>query len=208
MNARMLLPFSKTLLWFPLAFSLTWANGFGAPRFQPTGLRCEYLTHPTALDQTRPRLSWVVDAGKNRGVRQSAYRILVASRPELLEWDQGDMWDSGKTISDESIQLVYQGHPLVSEERYFWKVKLWDERGSASPWSLPAQWTMGLLKPSDWQAKWIGDDGGADDQTASELMKPAPFFRKAFTVHKSIKRAMVFASALGLYELHLNGKPV
>ena len=67
--------------------------------------------------------------------------------------DKGDLWDSGKVTSDQSIQVRYAGKPLVSEQECFWKVQVWDEQGKASGWSRPARWSMGLLQPSDWHGK-------------------------------------------------------
>src|ERR1043165_1958280 len=82
-------------------FSLTSLNGL-ASSLTPTGLRCEYLTNPTAIDETQPRLSWIVEVGKNRGILQSAYQILAASDVESLNKGHGDIWDSGKISSDQS----------------------------------------------------------------------------------------------------------
>ena len=85
-----------------------------------------------------------------------------AAQPELKAND-GDLWDSGRVDSDQSIQVPYAGKPLVSNEQCFWKVRVWDKDGKASAWSRPAEWTMGLLQPSDWQARvdrpgWRGGD--------------------------------------------------
>src|SRR5271167_1354532 len=67
-------------------------------------LRCEYLQNPLGIDSVRPRLSWQL-VGDTRGVRQSAYQILVASTSELLARNTGDLWDSGKIPSSDSIQI-------------------------------------------------------------------------------------------------------
>ena len=90
-----------------------------------------------------------------RGAKQTAYQVLVASSPEHLAADQGDLWDSGKVVSDQSIHVAYAGKPLESRMQCYWKVRAWDKDGQPSAWSQPAQWSMGLLKPDDWQAKWI-----------------------------------------------------
>jgi hypothetical protein len=124
-------------------------------------LRCEYLTDPLGIDVAQPRLSWELETGaKNpeRGVRQSAYRILAASSEEMLQKDTGDLWDSGKVASDETAQIVYGGRALDSREQVFWKVRAWDQNGQPTPWSKPAKWSMGLLQESDWKAQWIGLD--------------------------------------------------
>ena len=63
---------------------------------KPSTLRCEYLTDPLNLDVASPRLSWKLEATDRRGVAQSAYQIVVASSPELLAQEKGDLWDSGR----------------------------------------------------------------------------------------------------------------
>lgn len=119
-----------------------------------SGLRCEYLTNPLGIDEVRPRLSWIVECGR-RGARQTAYRILVASTMEHLDRDEGNLWDSGKVQSDRTIGVVYAGEPLKSRAVCYWKVRAWDDRGMAGPWSPRAGWEMGLLQPEDWHAEWI-----------------------------------------------------
>jgi alpha-L-rhamnosidase len=123
----------------------------------PAYLRCEYLSDPLGIDEPAPRLSWIVESGE-RGQRQTAWRVLVASTEQLLRQDQGDLWDTGKVAGDETIGAAYQGQPLVSHQHCFWKVKVWDKDGQESPWCKPASWSMGLLRPGDWKADWIGYD--------------------------------------------------
>jgi alpha-L-rhamnosidase len=117
-------------------------------------LRCEYLNDPQGIDVVKPRLSWVVQSD-NRGERQTAYQVLVASSSELLAKDQGDLWDSGRVDSDQTIHVEYAGKPLGTRMMCFWKAQAWDKAGQASAWSKPASWSMGLLKPEDWGAEWI-----------------------------------------------------
>ena len=110
-------------------------------------LRCEYLADPLGIDATRPRLSWVVSSSL-RGDRQTAYRVLVASSPELLARGEGDLWDSGKTASGRSIQVEYGGKPLAGLAKCYWKVRVWDADDRPSRWSEPARWSMALLDDS------------------------------------------------------------
>ena len=123
----------------------------------PENLRCEYLVNPPGIGVTGPRLSWTVESNQ-RGQIQSAYRVLAASNLKLLGTDMGDLWDSGKVTSNRSSQIAYQGLPLKSQMRCYWKVRVWDKQGQPSAWSRRAYWTMGLLDPNDWKAKWIGFD--------------------------------------------------
>ena len=118
-------------------------------------LRCEYLNDPLGIDIVKPRLSWVLKS-EEHGQKQTAYQVLVASTLELLGKDQGDLWDSGKINSDQSIHIEYGGKPLVSKQYCYWKVRVWDKDSKPSVWSKPAIWSMGLLKASDWgNTRWI-----------------------------------------------------
>ena len=97
-------------------------------------LRCEYRVDPVGMDVTQPRLSWTL-ASEERGQRQIAYEILVASSPESLARNEGDLWSPGRVDSDQTIQLAYAGKPLQSRMRVWWKVRVWDQDGKPSPWS-------------------------------------------------------------------------
>jgi alpha-L-rhamnosidase len=120
-------------------------------------LRCEYRIDPLGIDQTKPRLSWIVTSSQ-RGQKQTAYQVLVASSQEKLDANNGDLWDTKKVSSDETACVVYEGKPLRSQMQCFWKVRIWDKDGRASDWSAPASWSLGLLNKSDWKAQWIGFD--------------------------------------------------
>ena len=136
---------------------------------QVDDLRCEYLKNPLGVDAAQPRLSWVIES-QQRGQRQTAYQVLVASSPAALESDQGDVWDSGKVASDETAHIVYAGKPLASRQVCHWKVRAWDRDGQPSDWSKPACWEMGLLKPADWSAQWIEADLSRRQAAAGSLV--------------------------------------
>lgn len=119
----------------------------------PSVLRCENRVDPLGVEAAAPRLCWQLRA--ETGKSQSAYQILVASSEASLAANTGDLWDSGKVLSDQSLHVAYAGKPLASRMHCHWKVRLWDEDGNRSAWSEPSQWTMGLLRQEDWQAKWI-----------------------------------------------------
>jgi len=184
-------------------------------------LRCEYLRDPLGLDVVKPRFSWILQSNQRNEV-QKAYRVIVASSPGLLAKDQGDLWDSGKVLSDESAQVEYGGRSLTSRQSCWWKVRVWNRVGHASPWSDPARWEMGLLKPEDWQAKWIDapltavPPESSHEVAAKEGSTPGisgsnqslPYLRKDFTLSKGVAKARLYVTALGLYEIHLNGQRV
>ena len=121
-------------------------------------LRCEQLENPEGIDTPQPRLSWQIKSDE-RGSRQTACQILVASSEKLLAQNLGDWWDSGKTITNQSILVPYAGKPLVSRAACFWKIRVWDAAGKVSAWSSPAHWTMGILQADEWHGSWIGQDG-------------------------------------------------
>ena len=196
----------------------------------PDKLKCDSWVNPCGIDIASPALSWTIGPTSGvRDVRQTAYRILVASSPEKLQANKGDMWDSGKIKSDQMSQLLYAGKSLKSGAKYWWKVKIWDDKGKESPWSEPATWTMGLLNTTDWKAQWITAAGAEkyahQYQSAKSdfnLRRDLPEFRafgpkptdpnfssmllrKEFSGFSGLKRAVVQVSGLGQYELFING---
>ncbi len=182
-----------------------------------THLRCEYLENPLGIEATQPRLSWAIESNR-RGERQTAYQVLVASTEELLKQDRGDLWDSGQAEFAQSTQVEYRGKPQNSGAAAFWKVRVWvasgDQAGgpmeNPSAWSQSAKWTMGLLKADDWKAQWISfrDTTALPDKPGELILPPARYYRKEFSAKKSITRATLFSSALGLCEMHLNGAKI
>ena len=181
-----------------------------------SNLRCEYLVSPLGIDIAQPRLSWQIRERElksgtggqrpaDRGLAQAAYQILVATKEELLKEDKGDLWDSGKVASGDSQHIEYAGKLLKSGQQCFWKVKSWiNSAGSSRATSVEskhAMWCMGLLTPEDIKAKWIGSPTDVP-------VEPAPLLRKSFSIGKKVKRATVYVSGLGYYELSLNGKKV
>jgi alpha-L-rhamnosidase len=120
----------------------------------PVHLRCEYRQNPLGIDAAEPRLSWQSDSSE-RNWKQAAYQILVASSVDLLRAGHPDLWDSGKSESDESVGIAYKGPSLESRKRYYWAVRVWDAAGQMSESTEEAWWETGLLHPSDWKASWI-----------------------------------------------------
>ena len=121
----------------------------------PTGLLCQLLAHPekTRIGVERPRLEWIVNDRRN-GAVQSAYRILVASTPEILVREEGDVWDSGRVESSRSIDVPYGGAPLASHAEYCWQVCTWNGWGEMSPWSVAQSFRMGDVGEGDVTARY------------------------------------------------------
>ncbi|MEF2245233.1 family 78 glycoside hydrolase catalytic domain [Paenibacillus sp. IITD108] len=169
-------------------------------------LQTEYLTEPLAIDTLSPRLSWQLEAGSE--VRQRAYQIYVATTAKLLEEDYADMWNSGIIESSRHNQIPYNGKKLQSAATYYWKVKVWFAGSEETVCSQISSWTMGLLVQEDWQAKWITAAGASENLHEGQEERPAyaaPYLRKAFTTIRPVKKAIVFVSGLGYYELFMNG---
>ncbi len=195
---------------FTLAVALlASAGGFTCPAaLTVSGLKAEYRTNPLGLDAPQPRLNWLLDSNQ-RDQTQTAYQVLVASSPEKLARNDSDLWDSGKVTSRESVSVVYDGKPLRSGQRVYWKVRAWDRDGRPSSFSAPAWWEMALLALEDWRASWITRKQGEPVPEAKLFDdQPAPLFRKEFALEKNIARARIYVSGLGYYELHLNGQRV
>jgi alpha-L-rhamnosidase len=176
---------------------------------QAMRLRCEYLENPLAIDRPQPRLSWYL-AGGGRGARQSAYRILVASTPEGLEAGKADLWDSGKVSGGDSLHIPYGGSPLSSRQTCYWTVLIWDADGEPIPAAEPAMWRMGLLEPADWSAEYItySDETPVHTDRDSLHLPAARQYRKEFELDGQLQRATIYSTALGIYELEVNGSRV
>ncbi len=119
------------------------AGGGDAEALAPSGLLCELLRQPaaTVLTDTKPEFSWIVNSSR-QGVMQGAYQVLVASSQALLDADQGDVWDSGKVMSGQSIDVQHAGSPLAAGQSYFWKVRTWEATGEQSSWSSSQELVM------------------------------------------------------------------
>ncbi len=249
-----------------------------AGALMPQELRCEYLTNPLSVHESRPRLYWTLRAAR-RAEHQTAYQVQVSSSAVLLAGGHADLWDSGRVESGQTAHIEYSGRPLPARQGCHWRVRVWDRDGREGAWSDPAVWEMGLLNPDDWTAKWIdaapspvqltvtravyatvdgsvtkdvtdtvgllvnntggdlavtnetlgGDpaygqrkrlrieytlDGAAKASEADEgttLSLPSgqlPYLRRGFTLGKPVARARLYVTALGVYEISLNGKRV
>jgi len=191
----------------------------GSARLLPQKLSCEYLTNPQGIDVLRPRLSWKIESSSRfaRGEMQKAYQVQVATSMAALASGRPDLWDSGKVDSSESHLVEYAGQPLGSRTLCWWRVRVWDGTNEPSPWSAPASWSLGLLRPEDWTAKWIGLDGGEEIRPAwrgaqwiwaQDAASPTVYFRRGISIptHVNVKSATVSIIASGGFVLYVNGR--
>lgn len=164
-------------------------------------LRVEYQKNPVGIDVLKPRISWKIKSEK-RATKQTAYRIQVAFDSNFNQLS----WDSGLVESEKSVHVEYQGPDLKSGMRYYYRIKIKDQVGKTSDWSSPAYWEMGLLTAAEWQAEWVTNL--LESRSEFDKYQPCPLFRKDFKIEDKIKAARLYISALGLYELTLNGDRV
>lgn len=179
----------------PVLFALLMAGQFANAQIKVENLLTENLFNPIGIDSPNPRFSWQLSSPE-RNVSQSAYEIKVAS-------GKTKVWSSGKVASQQSVHVVYSGGALQSGTKYSWQVRVWDSKGKATAWSMPATFQTAFLQGSDWKAKWI-EPGYTEDT----LMRPGPLMRKQFSIAKTIVSATVYITSHGLYEAAINGKRV
>ena len=178
---------------------------------RPIDLRCEHRRDVPCVDDPAPRLSWTLESSE-RAKRQTAYRVVVVAagraavgqRPRRVAPPRS----TSSTRAARSRRRATAGGA----------VQVWDEAGEPSPWSEPACFRTALR---EWRAQWISRDDGDDpgvpvpesqSERAGDIMlercRPAPFLRRAFAVERPVRRAMLYATARGLVEMHLNGARV
>ncbi|WP_372775088.1 family 78 glycoside hydrolase catalytic domain [Mangrovibacterium sp.] len=183
-------------------------------------LTCNSQQNPIAIQGQHPLLSWVVKAdGFNRS--QTAYQILVSSNPDLLNEKDADLWNSGKVSSSQSANVKYRGLELLSTQKYWWKVKIWDEKGNSSDWSPANSFETGLFEEASWgNSKWIslkkddrqseyrfrGYQTGGMDEPLMVTSQPVGYFRNELLTDKQIESARAYICGLGYYELYINGE--
>lgn len=161
------------------------------------GLTVEHKTKPLGVDETHPRFSWKLKSNR-QNVLQTHYRIQVSTDPAFTEF----VWKSGKVASSQSVLLEYRGKQLAAQTRYYWRVKVWDNKEGESAWSQTEYWETGMMSAENWQARWI------EPVQVEQHSGPAAMVRKNFSIHGKIKQARAYVSAHGIYELHINGEKI
>ncbi|MGD0730559.1 MAG: family 78 glycoside hydrolase catalytic domain [Terracidiphilus sp.] len=211
------------LVWGAAAMPLT---GLPVVSTGPADLRVDNLRTPLGIDDPAPRFSWqLLDPA--RGAMQSAYEVLVASRPELLANNaaRADVWDSGRIDSGKSLNVRYGGPALKPGTRYFWLVRLWDAAGKRYPETSVDWWETGLLKQENWHAQWIGYETAEEDAVrhapaewianpdahilAAERGAEQHFaYRKTLTLSKPVRFAALDATGQDTVSAWINGAQV
>jgi hypothetical protein len=184
---------------------------------------CENKVNPAGVGLQNIRFGWEAESDEN-GQSQTAYQLVIASSKEKLQAGNYDVSNPGIVKSKQSVLVKYNGKPLNPAQTYYWKLRVWDAKNRVGEWSETQQFTTGLFSAADWKgAKWIGYEDLPDSMRVAPgvhqpdaqslgnkaMQRPViPLFRKAFTVNKKVKSALLFVTGLGQYEVSINGAKV
>lgn len=182
-----------------IPFLLVIALATNAQKLKVYDLTVEHKTNPVGLHDRHPRLSWKLQS-EGKDIMQTAYMIRVATSSDFSR--SKILWESGWVDSDSSVLISYKGPELKSGKRYYWQVKVADNRKNESPWSETAFWEMGLINDTDWKGRWI------EPVQDTVLNIPAMTLRRKFPIEKKVVRARAYVTAHGLYEFYVNGQRV
>jgi len=181
---------------------------FSESPLQVDRLLTEYMENPLGIAELHPRFQWSFKTHE-RNQFQYAYEIIASRHLGSINEGVGDAWSTGKIISAQNAQLEYNGEPLQSFTRYYWRVRIYNQDNQASDWSQPAWFETAMLNVADWSAKWI-NDGSINPAKDEDYYQPdpMPLLRKEFSASKKITAARWYISGIGYYEAYLNGEKV
>ena len=191
--------FRKALKSTALICLLLFITSASSQKITVNKILCENRVNPIGIDVSSPRLSWVIESSK-RNSSQSAYQIQVY---KSLNADKNNLiWDTAKIVSNQSVHISYEGPELISSEKYYWRIRVWDQNGAGSKWSTINSWQMGLLNASEIKADWIE----VNSQPITD--RSSPLFRNEFKVSKKIASAIATITSHGLYLAYINGQKI
>jgi alpha-L-rhamnosidase len=199
------------------------AQGDSTAPVGPVHLQVDDLQRPLGIDDSRPRFSWQLDDAAP-GARQTAYRVLVATRAELLTDGKADVWDSGKVSSGQSLNVKYAGPAVKASTRYWWRVEAWGSDGKTYPASAVEWWETGLLSQG-WRGEWIGWETAEEAAvrkapavwianpdvvpgTAKKNSEQIFAYRKSLSIDKPLERAILFTAGEDSAWVWVNGEQV
>lgn len=171
-----------------------------------TQLKTDLQNTPLGFDNPIPEFSWILESSE-RGISQTEFEIVVSDDENNLEI--GKIWKSGKILGNQTFGIRYAGKPLKSFTRYFWKVRVWNQKGEMSEWSQPSWFETSMMNPDDWRAQWISDQRplpSKDEDFYKEM--PNPLLRKEIKLKKEVKSARLYIAGLGYSITYINGQRV
>ncbi|MET4159578.1 family 78 glycoside hydrolase catalytic domain [Agromyces sp. PvR057] len=155
------------------------------------GLRLEHAATTLGIGVAAPRLSWAVSGER----AQRAYEVEVGFVGT----------DESTTVFVESADTLFRpwpARPLRSREAAQVRVRshlVGDEAPTA--WSAPVRVEAGLLEVADWVVDWVSPSL----QAPHDGPRAATLLRAEFEVVGRVRRARVYATAHGVYDLEVNG---
>ena len=152
-------------------------------------LTTEYQKNPIGIDTKNPRFSWKLDSDQ-KNTMQKAYHIVVKKENEIV-------FDSEWQESEQSIAVRYEGKDL--EERTVYEIMLEVTDNHEQKTSACGNFETGYMGAKNITADFITH--GFEDN----LEAPA-VFTKHISIKRKLKKARLYASALGIYEFTINGK--
>lgn len=163
-------------------------------------LRCEYQISPRGIEKAHPFLSWEITSLKKRNIIQSSFRIILVESNKIPSKKSKIFWDSGVKQSNHSVNVKYNGKPLQSATKYYWRVQVRDTEGGESEFSEWTSFETGILHEEDWVSKWV--------HTPTDESNNYPFLKYNFRIEKIPDFAPTYIASVGFHELYINGKKV
>ncbi len=192
--------YNLTLIILCIFFILNLCNAQNKSNLKLENLKCEYQINPKGVQKYQPFLSWEIKASAKRNISQSSYRIIVVESDNVPSKVSDIFWDSGVVSSNQSVNVIYNGKPLKSANKYYWRVQVEDNLGTKSKFSRWASFQTGILNEEDWISKWV--------HTPTNKSSNYPFIKYNFMIENIPDFAPAYIASVGFHELYINGKRV
>ena len=137
-----------------------------------------------------PRLSWKLPATLAVQTAADIEMVIGAGEREIIGIEGSD-----------HLLVGWPARSLRSGDEVRWRVRSRTESG-ASPWSEWHAFEAGLFD-EDWTARWISP---VEDERRAAPDRPAHLLTGSFVVRSTVRRARLYATALGLYEAFVNSE--
>ena len=147
----------------------------------------EGMTEGCVTDRNAPRFSWQLESDRN-GCRMATARLRVG------DWQQD---------CTEQISIPYAGSPLQPFTEYEAHLSVTDDTGETA--EAAVRFETGRLD-TPWSGKWI-TDGQYHFTEKAASPKPMVFCKK-LPAFRDVKKARIYATAMGIYNLYLDGRKV
>ncbi len=152
-----------------------------------TRLTVEHLTADCVTDCPAPHIAFAVRSDRN-GAQLTDAELTVG------DW-------SAKVTGDGQTGTTYKGPALLPFTTYSVQLAAKDDAGETAAASMTFE--TGRME-TPWKGQWITD---GDYHFTEAKVSPVPMvFRREITTDKPIARARLYVTAMGIYEVELNGK--